>query len=260
MFSVMRKCKRLPSTTELDKSGLNEKQPTDVGQKCSPKTLLCCVGNMEYLATQISSLGTQLRKAPFLDVDARLSEIISSCESIVAAVQHVQHVAEEYTLQHSNDDVSLGTHIIENSYVEHDPGKQPTTLSDANRRHLIHLGPRQPKLSNFPKTADLKNKAQNRFSSSWYDEYPFLEYSISNDSAHCFVCSLFHFGIDRPKADDAWIKGTRKWHKIKGSQGRDKQGKLSQHFSSNKKQQCRISLISVNESATLRCYGTNKLD
>ena len=84
---------------------------------------------MEYLATQISSLGTRLHKARFLDVDSCLSVIISSCESIVAAVQHVQHVAEEYTLQRSNDDVSLGTHIIENSYVEHDPGKLTEGIS-----------------------------------------------------------------------------------------------------------------------------------
>jgi hypothetical protein len=45
------------------------------------------------------------------------------------------------------------------------------------------------------------------------------------------VCSLFPSGIDRPKAEDAWIKGTRSWNKMKGSQGKGKQGKLNKHVS-----------------------------
>ena len=64
------------------------------------------------------------------------------------------------------------------------------------------------------------------------DEYPYLEYSITNDTAHCFVCSLFPSAIEGEKSDDAWITGTRSWHKIKGSQGKGKAGKLSQHFNS----------------------------
>ena len=194
---------------------------------------MCAAGNLEHVAVQVANFGTSLREAPFLDVDACLSEIISSCKSIVDSVQHVQKVAEKYTVQRSNHNDSLDQiHIFENPSTQHDPKKRPIILSDANKRYLINLGPRQPKLSNFPKNSDIRKSVQNRFSSSWYRQYPFLEYSISNDSAHCFVCSLFPSGIDCPKAEDAWIKGTRSWNKMKGSQGKGKQGKLNKHVSS----------------------------
>ena len=211
--------------------GENVNQPTE--DQYSPEFLLCAAGNLEHVAKQVVNLGTRLRQAPFLDVDACLSEIISSCKSIVDSVQHVQKIAEKYTLQRSNDNGSLDQiHIFEDPSTQRDPGKRPMILSDANKRYLINLGPCQPKLDTFPKNSNIRKSVQNRFSSSWYREYPFLEYSISNDSAHCFVCSLFPSGIDRPKAEDAWIKGTRSWSKMKGSQGKGKQGKLNKHFSS----------------------------
>ncbi|CAB3979543.1 zinc finger MYM-type 1-like [Paramuricea clavata] len=191
--------------------GENVYQPTEDAQKYSPEFLLCAAGNLEYVAVQVANFGTRLREAPFLDIDACLSEIISSCKSIVDSVQHVQKVAEKYIVQHSNHNDSLDQiHIFENPSTQHDPEKRPIILSDANKRYLINLGPCQPKLSNFPKNSNIRKSVQNRFSSSWYRQYRFLEYSISNDSAHCFVCSLFPSGIDRPKAEDAWIKGTRR--------------------------------------------------
>jgi hypothetical protein len=42
--------------------------------------------------------------------------------------------------------------------------------------------PSQPILSSFPKT---NNRA---FQSTWYKEYPWLEYSVASDSCYCFVC------------------------------------------------------------------------
>ncbi len=46
------------------------------------------------------------------------------------------------------------------------------------------------------------------------------------------MSSLFPSGIDRPKAEDVWIKDIRSWNKMKGIQGKGKQGKLNMHFSS----------------------------
>jgi len=42
--------------------------------------------------------------------------------------------------------------------------------------------PSQPLLASFPKT---NNRA---FKSSWYKDYPWLEYSVASDSCYCFVC------------------------------------------------------------------------
>ena len=59
-----------------------------------------------------------------------------------------------------------------------------------------------------------------------------MEYSIANDAAYCFVCLLFPHGVDRECREVAWtINGVRQWHKMK-SRGKEKIGKLSEHFSS----------------------------
>ena len=117
--------------------------------------------------------------------------------------------------------------------VDHDPGKRPPKLSDNQKKYLITLGPCQPRLTVFPKTKDSENKSkQCKFSASWYSEFPHIEYSVSSDAAFCFICSLFPRGPGRSKADQSWIKGIRAWSKMKGSLGRNKEGKLLAHFTS----------------------------
>ena len=163
-----------------------------------------------------------------------LNEIIFWCSNISEAVEKIRKTAEEY-LEESATKSCYNRDLPEDLNTEselHDPGKRPTTLSDGDRNYLIHLGPCQPKLTIFPKNAEIKKSSQCRFPASWYNEYPYLEYSISNDSCHCFVCSLFPITPGRQKADDAWIAGISSWHKMKGSQVKSKSGKLSQHFSS----------------------------
>lgn len=220
----------------MDEEFVEESQHQTSKENCnySPETLLSVAGNLEFVVGKVTALSSRLRDATFIDIDAMLNEIIFSCECISAAVEKVEETAQEYLKERcSKSDYTedyLGNRIYRN--IEHDPGKRPATLSDADRNYLIHLGPCQPKLNIFPKNAEVKKSSQCRFSASWYNEYPYLEYSISKDSAHCFVCSLFPTAIDRQKADDAWITGIRNWHKMKGSQGKGKPGKLSQHFSS----------------------------
>ena len=60
--------------------------------------------------------------------------------------------------------------------------------------------------------------------------YPHLEYSVVEDRAYCFVCSLFPTGPGRELADPAWTKGMNQWHKMR-SRGTAKRGKLEEHFS-----------------------------
>lgn len=60
-----------------------------------------------------------------------------------------------------------------------------------------------------------------------------LEYSVENDSVYCFICFLFPNGPDQEFFDNAWInKDARVWHKMK-SRGKNKSGRLSEHFSSS---------------------------
>ena len=117
----------------------------------------------------------------------------------------------------------------ENYEVPHDPAKWPKLLLEKQKNYLSTIGPFQPKLYLFPKNRNISNEKQCRFSASWYNSYPYLEYSVENDAAYCFVCNMFRSGIDRAKGEDAWINGIRAWSKMKGSQGKKKPGK---HFTS----------------------------
>ena len=98
----------------------------------------------------------------------------------------------------------------------------------------MKLGPHQPKLPIFPRNVDIPGKKQCRFSTQWYTVYPHLEYSISQDAAFCFVCSLFSSGPGREMADIAWSSvGVQSLHKMTsyGSNSKRKTGKLAKHFS-----------------------------
>lgn len=113
--------------------------------------------------------------------------------------------------------------------VSHDPGLRPNfrDISDAQRNYLLSLGPHQPDLAIFP------SNGKNRFNSRWYKEFNFLEYSTVKNTAYCFVCYLFASNASfNLLEDDAWYtKGVQNWGKMKSS-GKNKLGKLPQHFSS----------------------------
>ncbi|KAL5833527.1 hypothetical protein ACOSQ3_017201 [Xanthoceras sorbifolium] len=51
------------------------------------------------------------------------------------------------------------------------------------------MEPFQPILDNYPLTLD--GKYSRRFQQSWFQRFPWLEYSISKDKAFCFPCFLF---------------------------------------------------------------------
>lgn len=75
-----------------------------------------------------------------------------------------------------------------------DPGKRDSIYTfDANsrekvRRFYLQKGPCQPKMI-FPwRVCGGENR---RFISDWFVDYPWLEYSIKEDSAYCLYCYLF---------------------------------------------------------------------
>ena len=60
-----------------------------------------------------------------------------------------------------------------------------------------------------------------RFNEKWYEEFPWLEYSVSKDTAHCFCCR--HFGGELSRSDTKFISvGFDNWRK-----GKDKLKKHS---------------------------------
>ena len=72
-------------------------------------------------------------------------------------------------------------------------------------------GPVQPKLTKFPLSPF--GKENRAFSSTDYDRYPFIEYSVSSDKVFCFACRFFppSFG----NAEDVFVQtGFREWKNV----------------------------------------------
>ncbi|XP_008189973.1 zinc finger MYM-type protein 1-like [Acyrthosiphon pisum] len=63
-------------------------------------------------------------------------------------------------------------------------------ISQVERKIRIIRGPCQPKLNMYPRTKF--GEKQRSFNSSWYDQFKWLEYSLTADRAFCFPCRLFN--------------------------------------------------------------------
>lgn len=87
---------------------------------------------------------------------------------------------------------SFQDNIIDN-IVEHDPGKRDSIKSISQWYYLLSLGPCQPKLSIYPINVSIVIGKLRTFSANWYNEYPYLEYSIFNDSVYYYICCLLNF-------------------------------------------------------------------
>ena len=65
-------------------------------------------------------------------------------------------------------------------------------FNEEQLRYFTSLGPFQTKLQQYPKNKELHSaKKTCMFAAKWFDEYPYLEYSVVKDAAFCFICRLF---------------------------------------------------------------------
>ena len=98
-----------------------------------------------------------------------------------------------------------------------------TTDQEISSSDLGHkaVGPKQPHLTSFPKT--VFGQRNRSFSSTYYENYPWLEYSVDRDAVFCFACRHFH--TDRRFVEELFIaKGLKDWKKLSE--------KLAKHASS----------------------------
>ncbi|XP_042009176.1 zinc finger MYM-type protein 1-like [Salvia splendens] len=96
-------------------------------------------------------------------------------------------------------DVSVPLHEEELIYdiekLHHDPirrtdiMKYPPNERDTIRRAYILRKPCQPRTFSFPQKE--VGGSRHRFMVSWFDKWDWLEYSMDEDAAFCFVCYLF---------------------------------------------------------------------
>lgn len=94
--------------------------------------------------------------------------------------------------------------------TEPEPSDSEHSLSVSDLGMKV-MGPKQPKVASFPKTVFGK---QNRsFSATYYENYPWLEYSIECDAVFCFACRHFH--TERRFVEELFItKGLKDWKKL----------------------------------------------
>ena len=186
-----------------------------------------------------------MHRCDTLITKALSSEVVYPEELLIDVLEPISKVKElstsiqencKHTLQKIRQDkLKLGKvcddNIANDTNSLRDPADRPKSLSDEQKQTIIEGGPYQPKLKSYPENPEIQSKKQHKFAYAWFQEYPHLEYSIKADTASCFVCCLFPTGVGREKSSDTWIKGTKAWHKMK-SVGKDKKGKLVQHFTS----------------------------
>ncbi|CAN6694901.1 unnamed protein product [Malus baccata var. baccata] len=104
---------------------------------------------------------------------------------------------------------------IDFNNLERDPGKRirmkdyPSNIQDEVRRAYLQMGPCRPTKYEFPYTLHAKKKR--RFVVSWFEEYDWLEYSISKDAAFCLHCYLFKINFSQLGSDAFTGVGFKKW-------------------------------------------------
>ncbi|KAK2639230.1 hypothetical protein Ddye_027025 [Dipteronia dyeriana] len=72
------------------------------------------------------------------------------------------------------------------------------------------MGPYKPILNQYPFTHD--KKQQQRFQHSWFQKFPWLEYSIKEDRVFCFPCYLF--ATCPSKYPTFTIRGFQNWKRF----------------------------------------------
>ncbi|XP_050139269.1 uncharacterized protein LOC126615500 [Malus sylvestris] len=101
--------------------------------------------------------------------------------------------------------------------LEADPGLRTRIIDyDANmrdevRRSYLQKGPCQPRGHNFPIT-DMSG-INRRFIPQWFDEFDWLEYSISKDAAFCLYCYLFKTNFAQVGSETFTGDGFKTWKK-----------------------------------------------
>ena len=98
--------------------------------------------------------------------------------------------------------------------------QQKTTGSNSNVIQIIEafdlgtlqMGPKQPKLHQFPYSPFPGKTKLRAFNADYYDRFPDFEYSVQKDAVFCFACRMFP--SNNYAAGDKLTKiGERNWKK-----------------------------------------------
>jgi hypothetical protein len=133
---------------------------------------------------------------------------------VLAATTDVNPTPSAVQLESSNGSNAMPSSgssgsVYNVEHLPHDPGKRkpiasyPINEQEVVRRGFVAKGPCQPRKYNFP-IREIQNRPR-QFCLSWFDKYPWIEYSVEIDAAFCFVCYLFK---DKSKgANNSFVNG-----------------------------------------------------
>ncbi|CAF3956372.1 unnamed protein product [Rotaria sordida] len=200
----------------------------------------------------------------------KLQSIFSNCESLIKQSQAPDFSEEIFLIETHSLCISLknisteletkcsqllssieanrGNIISKNrsELISTDPSDN-RKYNDDELRYLVDCGPNHEFLSSYPQNLQLKKKGkQCSFSSSWYKDFPYLEYSVKKDAVFCFSCRLFGAGPGAEKSQEVWsFKGISSWSKMTGSGG-----KMVKHFKSTAHMSSENRLLNFSQKKT----------
>ncbi|XP_020411106.1 zinc finger MYM-type protein 1-like [Prunus persica] len=101
--------------------------------------------------------------------------------------------------------------------LQADPGlrirmmEYDTNIRDEVRRAYLQKGPCQPRGHSFPQSNI--SGINRRFIPQWFDEFDWLEYSVSKDAAFCLYCYLFKSNFEQVGSEAFTGAGFTNWKK-----------------------------------------------
>ena len=178
-------------TSESSDSSDSSTEDTDIATENSTECWITCYGKLRHLTSTVGECQELLSTADNADAPNHL------LGDLVDIVQRINVQSSSLLKMAVNELTKLDDVPYEEKSNNRDPAKRRNIMSDADRIFLIEQGPLQPKLTRYPRNPNIKDKKkQCRFSSEWFKQYPYLEYSLHTDKAYCFVCQLFPQCLD----------------------------------------------------------------
>ncbi|KAI5327653.1 hypothetical protein L3X38_027049 [Prunus dulcis] len=158
---------------------------------------------MQYAKEKLSNLASSAKEHAELwkDFFKRKSSLGSS-DSVGSSRTSSSRQSElDEVLANLQADPGLRIRIIE----------YDANIRDEVRRAYLQKGPCQPRGHSFPQSNI--SGINRRFIPQWFDEFDWLEYSVSKDAAFCLYCYLFKSNFEQVGSEAFTGAGFKNWKK-----------------------------------------------
>ncbi|CAF3019819.1 unnamed protein product [Rotaria sp. Silwood2] len=197
--------------------------------KTSSITITNIVTELRELQSLFSSCEQLIKQTQAPDFSEEIFTIHFKllCTSLKTMTTKIEQLCEQQTAKIENNR-GIITAKDQSKFVSRDPADN-RKYDDDELRYLVSCGPYRDLNLSYPQNPELKRKnKQCSFTSNWYNDFPYLEYSIKKDATFCFCCRLFGVGPVGEKSQATWSStGVSSWSKMTG-----REGKLVRHFKS----------------------------